>query len=365
MINNLQCSAYTSLREKIAQMLIVGFTGTDASNIDEIAISAVKNEVGGLIFYKRNIESKFQIQSLINYFKSKLDNKSLLFALDQEGGLVKRLSSNNGFNDYLSAKEISEKDISFIAKHYYDMSLDISSAGFNFVLAPVVDLDYGCQVISGLNRSFSNNPYKVAQISQIFIEEMNNSKIKTSLKHFPGHGSANGDTHLGLVDASKTWSKEELMPFKLLIDSKKVDSIMTSHIIVRDLDKVPATMSKNIIEKLLRNELGYDGVVISDDLAMHALTDNYNFKDIIISTINAGVDFLLFSNNQGKELNLSPGYIIELIEKAVRDDLISQERIEQSYYRIKDFLSSIEENKLFDVEANLCLNEGLILDYFK
>ena len=158
--------------------------------------------------------------------------------------------------------------------------------------------------------------------------------ILTCLKHFPGHGSSQDDSHYGIVDATETWSELELEPFSQLISQDLVDLVMTAHIVNRELDvHWPATLSNEIIQGILRKKLKFDGVVISDDLDMEALVKVHSEEEICVQVIEAGVDLLLFANHQGRADRFEK--IVDYIETAVRNGEIEQDRIEESYKRIK------------------------------
>jgi beta-N-acetylhexosaminidase len=174
------------------------------------------------------------------------------------------------------------------------------------------------------------------------IEEHKKLNIKTALKHFPGHGSSTTDSHLGLVDVSKTWSVEELFPYKYLIDTGKVDMIMTAHIINKKLDDsgLPATLSKKIVTGLLRKQFHYDGIVISDDMQMHAISKYYGLSQSLKLSINAGVDIVIFSNNIEGSKDYTPENIHATFKKLVLDGDIPLSRVDESYNRIMNLKKS-------------------------
>ena len=156
------------------------------------------------------------------------------------------------------------------------------------------------------------------------------------MKHFPGHGNSRSDSHAGIADVSKYWDKSELVPYKILLGEGVIDAIMTAHIINRKLDEsgLPATLSEKIITGILRQEMGYQGVIISDDMQMHAISKYYGFAESIAMCINAGVDILMFSNNIKGANRYSPSNIHETIKGLVRSGKIKESRINESYARI-------------------------------
>jgi beta-N-acetylhexosaminidase len=165
------------------------------------------------------------------------------------------------------------------------------------------------------------------------------------LKHFPGHGSTKDDTHLGMADVTNTWNERELKPYTLLLASGYVDAVMTAHIVNKNLDKNgnPGTLSKTILDGILRKKLGYQGVVFSDDMQMHAIAKQYGLEDAIKMAVNAGVDIMCFSNNiQGTE-ERTVDKVHAIIKQFVANGGIPRERIEESYRRIMKLKSRLEE----------------------
>ncbi|MBU0764609.1 MAG: glycoside hydrolase family 3 protein, partial [Bacteroidetes bacterium] len=190
--------------------------------------------------------------------------------------------------------------------------------------------------IKKYGRTFSDDPEKVARHAMEFIAAHRKYGIITTLKHFPGHGSADGDSHLGLVNVTHTWNRSELEPYKIIIDSGMCDGVMTAHILNFRLgtDSLPATLSAQVINGLLRDTLGFDGVVFSDDMQMRAISDFYGMKKAIRLSIEAGVDVLIFSHNIAGTTDQKAERVFNVIKKLVEDGEISRERIEQSYNRI-------------------------------
>ena len=212
----------------------------------------------------------------------------------------------------------------------------VKTSGFNVNFAPVVDVNINpqCPVIGKIGRSFSSDPYKVAHYAEIFLLEFNRQGVTGCLKHFPGHGSAGTDSHLGLTDVTDTWTELELIPYKVLIDKGLPRMIMTAHIFNAKLDPdYPATLSRKVITGILRNKLGYDGVVVTDDMTMKAITKFYGRKDAIRLAIQAGADILLFGNNIDFDRDIVPK-AHAIIKNLLNEGKISTKRIEQSYARI-------------------------------
>jgi beta-N-acetylhexosaminidase len=219
-------------------------------------------------------------------------------------------------------------------------------AGINTNLAPVVDVNVNpsSPAIGRLERSYSSNPEVVADHALAFIEEFANRDVVTALKHFPGHGSALADSHFGFTDITNTWKPLELTPYVKILEQLQPDMIMTGHLFHQGFDtSYPASLSDYFITDLLRDSLGYDGVVISDEMFMRAVRDHYTFDEAIVRVINSGTDILLFNNNRcsvsapcGSDTqNSLSRYVINLVLRKIDEGAISESRIDESYRRIK------------------------------
>ncbi|MBI3482628.1 MAG: hypothetical protein HY015_06575 [Bacteroidetes bacterium] len=172
--------------------------------------------------------------------------------------------------------------------------------------------------------------------------------IVTALKHFPGHGSSQDDTHLGLADVTNTWTSRELKPYQAMIDSDYVDGVMSSHIVNKNLDSnaLPGTLSKPILDSMLRKKMHYNGVVFSDDMQMRAIVNNYGFEEAIKMTINAGVDIVCFANNVPKTELHSVDEIHAIIKKFVASGEIPRARIDESFGRVMKLKKTISMQKV-------------------
>ena len=264
-----------SLRLDIGEMIIVGFRGQRLANNKHIRRDIVDYHVGGVILFeydaptgthKRNVSSPKQLAALCSELQA-LTDETLLIGIDQEGGYVNRLRTDQGFPKFMSAKKSAEYGVDSIRRNAALTAAELKRVGVNLNFAPCVDVDINpsCPVIGKLERSFSNSPKVVSDAARIWIDEQRKAGVVSCLKHFPGHGSASGDTHIGLVDVTKSWQKSELEPYRTLIGEKKVDMIMTAHVINGNLDPdYPSSLSSKITTNLLRGTLGYDGVIITD-----------------------------------------------------------------------------------------------------
>jgi beta-N-acetylhexosaminidase len=261
----------------------------------------------------------------------------LFVAVDQEGGNVARLKERYGFRRTVSQQYLGSRDDLLVTRLFGLLTAEtLAGSGINLNLAPVVDLNTNPDnpVIGRLGRSFSADHVAVTNHSLEVISAHHTQRVLTTLKHFPGHGSSREDSHLGFVDVTYTWSPLELEPYDKIIKAGLCDVVMTAHIFNANLDPdLPATLSEKTIGGLLRGRLNYDGVVMTDDLQMKAISDHYSFEDTIELAIHAGVDILTIGNN----LMYGPGTArraVAIISSLVQSGRIPPERIEQSYQRI-------------------------------
>jgi len=257
--------------------------------------------------------------------------------VDQEGGKVQRLKSKYGFyGKFPKASDAIKMPREKMLDIYTSMAKELKSVGINYDLAPVVDLDINPNnyVIHKLGRSFGKSPSVVSMYASEFISAMHRYGVLTSLKHFPGHGSSLGDTHKGFVDVTNLWSEVELEPYKKLKD--RADTVMVAHVFNRHLDsKYPATLSANVVNGLLRDKIGFDGVVITDDLQMGAIKSKYSLSKTISLAINAGDDILLFGNQLTPKKTVSIKTLIAVTKKLIKDGKIQKSTIDKSYDRIQ------------------------------
>ncbi len=334
-----------TLEEKIGEMLMIGFRGFEVSDTSHIVRDIREYHLGGVVLFDydvptdrpvRNIESPDQVQKLILQLNELADHK-LFIAVDQEGGRVARLKESRGFTPNVSAKYLGEIDNVDSTRHYAETMADqLQELGFNVNFAPVVDLNINPDnpVIGRIERSFSADPKTVGKHASIFLEEFNEHNILGVLKHYPGHGSAWNDSHVGMADVTETWQESELEPYRELIQSDHQFAIMTAHVLNENLDEEwPATLSKEVQTNLLRDELGYKGVLFSDDMQMEAIRSFYGLETAITRAINAGVDVVVFGNNSVYWPNIVP-QAVEIIKHKVEAGEISEGRINESYDRI-------------------------------
>ncbi len=352
-----QLAAQDSLDLKIGQMILIGFPKAE---VDPVLLDELrKGKAGAIILFEKNIpktNSAFAALKKIIWTYSQAAPLPLLVTIDQEGGRVNRLKERYGFPRTITAREmgVSADSVRFYAEA---TAATLAGLGINVNLAPCVDLGINPfnTVIYGYGRAFSEHPDTVARRAAVFIDAHRRMQVFTVLKHFPGHGSSLADSHYGMADVSKTWTEAELIPYRSLLSEGKVDAIMTAHIVNTQLDPkgLPGTLSVRMIDSLLRRQMGFNGVVFSDDMQMQAITRHYGLEEAIRRAILAGVDILCFSNNiQGSEertVDVVHGIIRRLVEKG----LISKERIDESYRRIMKMKNRLQRQHCRDEQLPL------------
>lgn len=345
-------SSEPTLEEKIGEMLMIGFRGFEVSDTSHIVRDIEEFHLGGVILFDydvptdrpvRNIESPKQVQNLISQLKN-LSDKPLFIAVDQEGGRVARLKESRGFVPNVSAEYLGETDHVDTTRYYAESMADqLHELGFNINFAPVVDLNINPDnpVIGRIERSFSANPEIVEKHASIFLEEFTEHNILGVLKHYPGHGSAWNDSHVGMADVTDTWQESELEPYRELIQSGHQFAVMTAHVLNENLDpEWPATLSEEVQTNILRNDLGFDGVLFSDDMQMEAIRSFYGLETAITRAINAGVDVVVFGNNSVYWPDIVPR-AVKIIKQKIEAGEISEDRIDASYNRIIETKKSL------------------------
>ena len=327
--------------KEIANMFILGFYGTNATPNTKIYKDICYRGLGGVILFKRNpsgkgiknFSSKASLKRLTNNLKS-CGTKPII-AIDQEGGLVQRVKFKY---KYPKASFTAKKGLAYASMVYSLMGEELSNLGINLNFAPVADLalNKNNKVIYKFGRSYGANPQKVIRYDKVFIDSMHKYGVKATLKHFPGHGSSLGDTHKGFVDVTNRWKRVELTPYKALKYS--ADAVMVAHIFNRKLDSnYPASLSKKVVTNLLREQIGYQGVVVTDDMQMGAIKQHYSLKKQIELAINAGDDLLLFANQLSPRDNIQIEQLISIVRSLLNEGKISEQSIKDANYRIYNF----------------------------
>ena len=320
-----------NLEEKIGQLIIVGLEGTELNDYDKVHIK--DNKIGGFILFSRNIENKDQVINLLNSLKEENeDNKLPLFlSVDEEGGLVSRLSKI--YTNLSDAANLGRKNDDELSYEYGEnLGIKLNSLGFNLDFAPVLDINSNPKNPVIGKRAYGTTANIVVQTGLAVMEGIRSQNIIPVAKHFPGHGDTDTDSHLDLPRIDKSLNELEgleLIPFKAAIDNG-LDMIMVAHILYPQIDgAVPATMSDTIIDEILRKRLGFDGVVISDDMTMGAITDNYSVEEAATKFIISGGDIVLVCHGSD-----NPRLVIDRIKASIDSGEISMDEIDKKVYRI-------------------------------
>jgi beta-N-acetylhexosaminidase len=341
-----------SLEIKIGQMILMGFPKAE---VDSTVLKNVREgRIGSIIIFEKNIPPKNSFAALkkITWTYQEAAPIPLLIGIDQEGGRVNRLKDKYGFSRSITAEAMGKASSLDSVRFYGETTAaTLAGLGINVNFAPVVDLAANPTnpIIAKVGRAFSNNEDSVGLLAKEFIKQHRKYGVLTSLKHFPGHGSSKDDTHLGLADVTTTWTDRELKPYQILIDSGYIDAVMSAHIVNKNLDKQgnPGTLSRDIVNGILRNQLHFNGVVFSDDMHMQAVAKHFKREDAIRLALNAGIDIICFTNNVSPADQVTADYVISTVKKMVLDGEIKRERIDESYRRIMKLKSKLATGDQF------------------
>ncbi len=322
-----------TLYEKVAQLFIVfprDITGvSQVTAAGETTRKALEEyPVGGFIYDKSSMESVEQLSTMLQTTQTFVDIP-MVFVCDEEGGRVNRLMSTVGTTWVGPMLDYKDQGTDTAAENALTIAKDLISCGFNADFAPVADVwSNPANTVIG-DRAYSDDFAQAAELVAAAVEGFHEGGVACTLKHFPGHGDTSADSHYGSVYVYKSMDEiraEEFLPFKAGIEAG-ADMVMMGHLIVTDVDEnVPAVFSYEMVTEILRGELGFDGVVITDALQMQAMTDYYSSGEMAVNAVKAGVDILL------APVDLDGA--IEALLQAVETGEITQERIDESVLRI-------------------------------
>lgn len=321
-----------TLREKVCQMFVVfpsDLTGvgpvTQAGETTRQALE--RYPVGGLLYDTSNMVSRDQVREMLENTQS-YAKVPLLLTCDEEGGRVARLMNTVGTTSIGPMLDYAHLGPDAARTNAQTIAQDMASCGFNTDLAPVADVWSNPENTVIGDRAYSRDFAQAAELIPAAVEGFHTGGVACALKHFPGHGDTKEDSHSGAAYVDKTLEQlrqEELLPFRAGIDAG-ADLVMLGHLTVGELDSEPAPFSHRIVTGLLREELGFDGVVITDSLKMGAVTGRWSSEEAAVKAVQAGVDLLLCPEDLDAAVN---GLI-----RAVESGDISQERIDESVLRI-------------------------------
>lgn len=327
------------LQAMIGQMLLIGFPGgARGEGWQARAGEMIRSGwIGGVVLFGENIVEPRQVKRLTASLLPRDGALPPHICVDQEGGAIQRLTPEKGFAGLPAAQRVGTMDALAARELYRKAAQELGRLGFNCNFGPVVDLniDPDSPAIGRLGRSYGRDAQTAVSYAQQFIDGHRLANVLTAAKHFPGHGSARHDPHDRVADVTQTWQEAELEPFRILASEQSVDMIMVGHLIhprFSDGDR-PASLSRKAITGVLRGELGYNGLVVSDDLDMDAIRLRYGVEDAAVMAIGAGADLLIVANLKAPDPAIADR-IIAAVTRAVEDGRIGRAAIEQSYDRI-------------------------------
>ncbi len=290
-----------------------------------------KYDISGIIFFVRNINSPSQLSEIIGQLKSHFKGKPLL-AIDQEGGRINRITQN--FPLFPANKIYADnKDKKGLKEACQTTAEELFKLGINLNLVPVADILGEGESFMG-DRSFGKDVDTVVEFTSLAIKAVKQAKILTCAKHFPGIGSLVKDPHEVLPQlpiSKKEFEKKEFIPFKVAIKAG-VDCVMTTHVIAPDLDPKPVTFSKKVVTDILLKKLKFKGLVLSDDMEMKAMADNFDFKEACVNTFLAGHDQILICHSLERQVA-----VLEHFEKQIRDKRIPGSLVKKRLEKISKF----------------------------
>ena len=321
-----------TLHEKVCQMMFVTpeeLTGEDGVTVaGDATRQALENyPVGGIVYFAKNLESQDQVKEMIDN-SQKYSSIGLFVATDEEGGVVNRLMDTVG-TTYIGSMYYYKDDGDETAyENAYTIANDMSALGFNLDFAPVADVWSNPDNMVIGERAYSDDYAQAAELVGNAVKGFNDGGVMCTLKHFPGHGDTAEDSHYSSAYVHRT--KEEIMademqPFRSGIEAG-AEFVMVGHLIVPDIDEVPATLSYKIATGILREELKFEGVAITDSFEMESIADNYSVDDAVVMSVKAGMDMILQPKDMASAVNS--------IEQAVADGELSEDRIDESVRRI-------------------------------
>lgn len=321
-----------TLHEKVCQMMFVTpeeLTGEDGVTVaGDATRQALENyPVGGIVYFAKNLESQDQVKEMIDN-SQKYSSIGLFVATDEEGGVVNRLMDTVG-TTYIGSMYYYKDDGDETAyENAYTIANDMSALGFNLDFAPVADVWSNPDNTVIGERAYSDDYAQAAELVGNAVKGFNDGGVMCTLKHFPGHGDTAEDSHYSSAYVHRT--KEEIMademqPFRSGIEAG-AEFVMVGHLIVPDIDEVPATISYKIATGILRDELKFEGVAITDSFEMESIADNYSVDDAVVMSVKAGMDMILQPKDMASAVNS--------IEQAVADGELSEDRIDESVRRI-------------------------------
>lgn len=338
-----------SLDLKIGQMIMIGIGDRTSLSEDDSLVPALRSgKIGGVVLFEKNIDKASPVAALQQLSESlrRYSSVPLIISIDEEGGKVHRLKERYGFPAMPSAAYLGMADRPDSTLWYNRrLAATLKNLGINVNYAPDVDMAINPQnaPIVKNGRSFGKDASLIRMHAAACIAAHKEQGVGTVLKHFPGHGSSTGDTHLGIVDVSDTWTEKELRPYELLIREGSADAVMIGHMVNRNWDTamLPATLSAPVV-RMLRERIGFKGLIVSDDMQMQAISNHYGLERAIALSIGAGLDMIMFANTLPDTTKyVSARQIHDVVKQLVLKGEIPRSRINEAYRHIRDYKAKI------------------------
>ena len=341
--------------QQLGQLLIVGFRGTEINKDTPIVQQIKEYNIGGVILYDYDIDSKSDGRNITDPNQLLKLSSALvaysstppIISIYQEGGKVNQLQEKYGFPKSVTAKYLGEIDDKDSTQFYArKMAQEFMVVGVNTNFAPVLDVNThpGTSIISKNGRSFSSNPTTVIEHAGYMLDEFDKEGILTVIKHFPGYGSSKDDATIRKADVTETWTDVELKLYQTLFASRQINAVMTAHTYNANIDSLwPATLSSSTINGLLRDSLGFGGVVISDDMQMAAIIDHYELDTALEQAMNAGVDMFLFGNNLKYDEHIAEN-AIHTMQKLIANNRVSEATVDSALARVGRLKKNVIED---------------------
>ena len=321
---------------RIGQLLMLGFYGdtTGFKSAKALARDIASGHAGGVVFLRHNVGSRSGVEGLTRMFLDAGGRNVPLISVDQEGGKVQRLGEKHGYTDIPEAGRVATRlSPEKAAALYARAGEELRRSGFNVNLAPAIDLhDPNNPVIGKYERAYGTDPETVAAYGAAFIEGFQRAGVSCVAKHFPGHGTSRGDSHDGFVNITRTWMGKELEPFRQL--ANRAPMVMGGHLVHAELTgSQPVTFSRELLEGTLRGKLGFTGAIMTDDLDMGAIRQNYEVRDAVVRSVAAGNDIVLMSNSAQPDDGFARR-AVGWVKSAIEDGELTRERIDEAYERV-------------------------------
>lgn len=321
-----------SLRDKVCQMMFVrpeSITGIDVVTAagDTTKSALEQYPVGGIVYFAQNMESKDQIKEMIDNSQS-YSKVGLFISTDEEGGMVNRLMNTVGTTYIDSMYNYKDEGTQKAHDNAYTIASDMAALGFNMDFAPVADVWSNPDNTVIGERAYSDDYSQAAELVGSAVKGFEDGGVMCTLKHFPGHGDTAEDSHYSSAYVRRTKDEimaDEMQPFTAGIDAG-AEFVMVGHLIVPDIDELPATLSYKITTEMLRNEMHFEGIAITDSLAMSSIADNYGVGESAVMSIKAGIDMLL----DPTDIDTA----IDAVVQAVESGGITEDRIDDSVRKI-------------------------------